>query len=694
MAINDLRKLVRAYSLLAASCDNQRAIVGPVSPSWIASEVERNLPLADIPPATFATVRGADILTETFGDELGADTIDPTRMVWENIDRSHVINSNRLPKLEPTINAAVLVGNLLLGVHYYGNRGKGYAPVDHDLIVAGIVHEAHGLKHYHSQLLPRDCATIDDALIVDQLGADILSQLKSVTSGWQQFLAARNAGTPPEPVPAPLANVIAAIAVGRLRLSARAAGDQIFSTLDEQKCAELRRRQIEPHGEFAERPYLENDFQIARAALALPGVDYHALREPIENTLMMAVDDALADSDKVRRLVGRRGKAIHDVHNNMPMMEYYDAAEHPDDLATVHVAALDLMRHLDKCRRKGYNTMLAHAFHIAGTIESAFGDALGPRLASMALLHDIVEDGSVDVAGYDQSLHKLKLRFGGPLAAMVAELTDSHSRLDGAKKAQTTLHSETLMQPEQQYNVDRFSRMPLRATDSETPYTLDGIIVKLADTAVTFEEGVRNPELMSGWWRHSGIRIYWAQNTRGSIVHPLIERLLNEIVDSENDPGYAKRTAALDKKMLDGLRQLLLHLIEWSDRYAVVNLAMLAKEYQLANDQHMKLQTAFFDTSVDVREFETQFIDTLLDDKKLEDNITAGNVAQKSCVTLYRYCENGNPEKDCTTFLRYRESALWRAQISRQLGADGNDETKQKDRNTVLRLFQQCTRLS
>ena len=80
--------------------------------------------------------------------------------------------------------------------------------------------------------------------------------------------------------------------------------------------------------------------------------------------------------------------------------------------------------------------------------------------------------------------------------------------------------------------------MHLRPTDGETPYTLEGIIVKLSDTAVTFEEGIRNPELMAGWWRHSGARIFWAQNMRGAIVHPLIERIEHEILDSETAPHY------------------------------------------------------------------------------------------------------------------------------------------------------------
>ena len=59
--------------------------------------------------------------------------------------------------------------------------------------------------------------------------------------------------------------------------------------------------------------------------------------------------------------------------------------------------------------------------------------------ATIAILHDVVEDGSRHIAGYDQSLGHIKRRFGGPLAAMVSELTDAESSLAAHKKAEATL---------------------------------------------------------------------------------------------------------------------------------------------------------------------------------------------------------------------------------------------------------------
>jgi len=121
------------------------------------------------------------------------------------------------------------------------------------------------------------------------------------------------------------------------------------------------------------------------------------------------------------------------------------------------------------------------------------------------MLHDVVEDGSELVTGYGHSLRKIQFRFGGPIAAMVSELTDSTVQAAGANKANLTLKQPHLVLPQAQYNIGR-----------DVPYTLAGIVIKLLDTVVSLEEGIRDPDLMSGHWRHSGARIYWAERDRSS----------------------------------------------------------------------------------------------------------------------------------------------------------------------------------
>jgi len=126
---------------------------------------------------------------------------------------------------------------------------------------------------------------------------------------------------------------------------------------------------------------------------------------------MMAVRDALDDPAKRERLSGRRGKAVHELHMNLPIMEYYVAADNPNSLETVHLASLEMMRSLEKGRRKSLSTMSAHAFRISAIAERVLGRALEPLIVTLALLHDVVEDGSLRVTGYGHSLRKIQFRF-------------------------------------------------------------------------------------------------------------------------------------------------------------------------------------------------------------------------------------------------------------------------------------------
>jgi len=96
--------------------------------------------------------------------------------------------------------------------------------------------------------------------------------------------------------------------------------------------------------------------------------------------------------------------------------------------------------------------MTAHAFRICALAERLLGDALEPLVVSLAMLHDVVEDGSRRVTGYDHSLKKIMFRFGGPIAAMVSELTDEtspraglSSAAQGAYKARRTLNHPHLI---------------------------------------------------------------------------------------------------------------------------------------------------------------------------------------------------------------------------------------------------------
>ena len=394
------------------------------------------------------------------------------------------------------------------------------------------------------------------------------------------------------------------------------------------------------------------------------------MREPLRNTLMMAVKDVLVDHSKRERLSGRRGKAVHEVHMNLPVMEYFVAAEAPNSIEAVHIASLEMMRSLERGRRKSISTMASHAFRIAAITERVLGRAMEPLVITLAMLHDVVEDGSTRVTGYGHSLRKIQFRFGGPIAAMVSELTDSAVHSAGASKANLTFQQPHLLLPQAQYDVGRFINMTVKETETEQPYTLAGIVIKLLDTVVSLEEGIRDPELMCGHWRHSGARIYWAERDRGHIVQPLIERLVIELKDSVADPKYARRPHHINSVRLSAGLAIIETVLMYKDMYAVQNLAILAYEYRLDEIQRSTMISLFNDSNVDDNQFQELVLDSILDDRKLKRSVNQGRLACIGHTTLFKKDASPDAARCADVFVAYRHSALRRQGIRRELQID------------------------
>lgn len=664
----DIRNLLRAYNLLVATRDDERAIVGTVSRGWLQAEREDWLLLNDVTPGVFETVRGREILCEALRPDLDAnpESVDIAPLLKQLPFSDKLINSNSLAKLEPAIAADILLGVMLQGVQRYGNRRCGSARLEHDVIVAAMIRDTIGLTDSYSAVMPGQCKKITYKKIDNLFGKNVTRNVKAIKKYQQEFLQAfednQIAGLT---LPRPYATVIAAIEASQLRLIARAAGDEILANLDESKKADVRKLGIDCDSEFPEYQWLQQHYHRAEAALALDGVDYGALAEPLEHTLMMSVSDVLEQPQKRRRLVGRRGKAVNETHNSLPLVSSFNASENFNSIDTLHVAALEMMQYLEKGRRKSACTMVGHSLRIAAVAERLFGEALEPSFAATAILHDVVEDGCRPVAGYDQSLNNIKRRFGGPLAAMVAELTDAESSVAAQQKAEATLLCDSLIMAEQQYNFDRFTEMDIQPTATHEPYTLGGIITKIIDTAISEEEGIRDPDVMSSWWKHSGIRIYWSYHVRGRVVRPLLVKLTQEIERFES--GSESAASILNDELVAKLRALIEFSIISSDNYAVQNLAIIAHEYSLSAEERDHLIATFFDEQIDQAQFQKDIVDTLLAEDRLKINIRNGAVPSESYVALYAKTAGTQPKPDANTFVRYRDAALQRARIAKRL---------------------------
>lgn len=690
--LTDLVKLVRAYGVLAGTSDMDRVIAGTLSRDWIAKEVEQQVPLSSLPQALFSTLRGRDLLAaELFQDQ----NIDPEAIQPEDLDISSMgqqkfINTNRLPKLEPIIHQSVLAANMMLGVRLYGSHGQGTPCITHDLIVATMLQDSYGKPYRYSAFSSEDKELVDDIYLQSWFG-DVVPGLVKTLAEYLSLVeqAVIEQGKLPEPPDPGIATAAAAVFASRLRLVARAAGDQVISLMDKEQKRHLESSGINCENDFPERPFLERAYSLTTAAFSLPGVDHYALREPLRNTLLMAVRDVLEDDSKRARLSGRRGKAVHEVHINLPVMEYFVAAEAPNSIEAVHIASLEMMRSLEKGRRKGLSTMAAHAFRISAIAERVLGRALEPLIVTLALLHDVVEDGSLRVTGYGHSLRKIQFRFGGPIAAMVSELTDSAVHTAGASKARLTYRQPHLLLPQAQYNVGRFTDMTVRATEEEQPYTLASMVIKLLDTVVSLEEGIRDPELMCGHWRHSGARIYWAEIDRGSIIQPLMERMLIEINESIDDPEYSTRPHHVNSVRLGAGVALIETVLLYQDMYATQNLAILAHEYALDTAQRSTLISLFYDRNVNDEQFAERVLHTLLDDRKLLESLQSGVLPSIGYTTLY--AKDATPESGrCEeTLMAYRRSALRRQAMRRELKIDTAAKLSALDlrHEQVLRVF-------
>lgn len=671
--LTDLVKLVRAYGVLAGTSDMERVIAGTLSRDWIAKEVEHLVPLSTLPRQLFNTLRGRDLLAaELFpNQDIDPDTIDPDDLDISTAGRRKLINTNRLPKLEPTIHASVLAANMLLGVRLYGCHGKGMQTMTHDIIVAAMLQDAYGKAYCYSAFSSQDKELVDDTYLRSWFGdalANLVIQLADYIKIFEK--AVLNGDSIPEPPNAELATAVAAIFASRLRLTARAAGDKVISFLDADQRRQLTEIGVDCTAEFPELPFLEKDYELACTAFSLPGVDHYALREPLRNTLMMTVSDVLEDHGKRERLSGRRGKAVHEVHINLPVMEYFVVAEAPNSIEAVHIASLEMMRSLEKGRRKSLSTMAAHAFRISAIAERVLGRAIEPLIITLAMLHDVVEDGSTRVTGYGHSLRKIQFRFGGPIAAMVSELTDSAVQTAGASKANLTLKLPHLLLPQAQYNVGRFTNMTVTATEVEQPYTLAGIVIKLLDTVVSLEEGIRDPELMCGHWQNSGARIYWAERDRGSIVQPLLERLVIEIKDSVADPKYARRPHHVNAVRLRAGSAIIETVLMYQDMYAVQNLAILAYEYRLDEVERSTMISLFNDKNVDDEQFSERVLKSILDDSKLNQSVQEGRVPFVGYTTLFAKDAKPGATRCEETFIAYRHSALRRQEMRREMQID------------------------
>jgi hypothetical protein len=660
-AAEEVVRLIRARRLLVAAVDHHRTIVGEVSREWILSEVERNIAWEQVLPA----------LRPRFQPPGGAP---PAK-----------VKSNWLPKLEPMLNACILTGVMLFGTRLFGrgtadaDEGVGYREIDTDLIIAGMIYQTFGLRDSCTSYLQERHRLIDEDYLNEEFSEGVLTCVWSLREKLAIFDMGCARGGEMPVFPPEYANAIAAVKAAQLRLTARAAGDNIFAFLDDPKREELRSKGIEPgapDADFPERPYLERDYLAAKAAVELAGVDDSTLREPIRDVLLRSVEHVLHYGTPVQELVGKYGSSIRNFHCSLPLWDHYSSIIRrtaqtpagtiveitgPFALGTLHMTGLEVTRYLHNVRRKGGVTGAGHSFLVSARVERLLGQHVSVPVVAGADCHDVVEDGSFASAGYDQDLELFACRFGAPLAALVAEVTDSLTKEDGPIKAKATAQHPSLIPMEQAYNLGQLAELRSRATDPEVPYSLQGIIMKISDFGITQEEGLHDPDLMKGPWRHSGARFTWDYYSKGRIVRPLLDRLRIEILVSRTDPFYHARGGSLPSYFVERLCNVLSWSVAGCDLYQAQNLAILAGEYDLDAAERNELLRFFFTEEGELADPDS-YLDGVFDDERLDPE-----VRRRGFTATYRLVPGAEPTRDISRLVLYWEAARWRRKVRGEL---------------------------
>jgi len=194
---------------------------------------------------------------------------------------------------------------------------------------------------------------------------------------------------------------------------------------------------------------------------------------------------------------------------------------------------------------------------------------------------------------------------------------------------------------------------------------------------------------MSGHWRHSGARIYWAQRDRGNIVQPLLERLVIEIKDSIADPKYARRPHHVNSVRLRAGLAMIETVLTYQDMYAVQNLAILAYEYRLDTTERSTMISLFNDRNVDDEQFARRVLQGILDDEKLKLSVQEGRISRIGYSTLFPKDAEIGSRRCEDTFIAYRKCALRRQVMRREMRINSAEKISALAirQEQVLRVF-------
>lgn len=562
------------------------------------------------------------------------------------------INTNRFRKLSSGIvinsTAAVMLAGARVDETKHG--------FDRNLEIAALIYDLQGEKtrggrdHIVPALLEKDKTLIDDDYIRTEFGTNVLAHVKGINTALAQLEAGQV-----EEIPQEYASVAAAISAARVREAMKIVGTDLVDRLPgEAKEAFIRENRLAGN-ENAAKTLLDREYGKLQKILTHSAI-HEAVRTPIETTLVPAMEE-YQRSGNTRIFYGKpvpapegeskpveNIRAYADFNRVMPIMNYRTDEKKRDytDLDVYKMMLLQTRYHQD-CTRKDGSSIFSHVLDTIGVGTRSLGESLRNTVVLVLGLHDWLEDGGAQVAGFDAGIPDLDKIYGNKMFKLIGEMTDEYSkdvykeraRLTKEESTSAHLFVEDLLREEGAGSVAEALHTQQMAEGFVPPSHEDQLKAhlkkgfslttggpKLADVVSTARKILEEPQTNEGQWKYSGARIGWLENNKGygnMLYHDIAKDVLAFFMRSD----YKEKILSSGHKEEDlniALLKFLSVTKQTLDAYTLQNLVVLADEFGLDAKGREGLRDAFLNMNLRQSEFK-EYLDQVL--VKLEDHVPA-----------------------------------------------------------------------
>ncbi len=652
------------------------------------------------------------------------------------MDRRDKINTNILPKIGVAINESIQALALEYGTRLdkdnkYSEANTAQMP--DDLIVATMVFKTMNKPMKSVKLETGHDTIVSDPVISMRFGEGVLQELHELQDAMAVFDSAvrKKAGRNADPEAAKkllekiepkYASAIAAIKSAELKEAIRIKGFREFELIEQYthidaekdhavitKALHAKLSALGLDSEdmaIAQTQLLAKSYREMETVLQMDGIA-PAIAAPITEIQMPVVKQVLTGKMKAQRMVGyegplgdKNGQALAMYHRKLPIMDF-NVKGNEDHPATLVKALMETSRYHHNTYRKGNNSIIGHLVQTASMGSRDLDVNLRPIVGTTLLMHDLAEDGGVDVAALDNSLKMIRDRFSPLIAELVGDLTDAadkkQSHDQGKTKGKLTRELKNFVFADKD---DRWTNPenPLTPTNPDRPYALTNAGPKIADRRATMLEMMNDPDCMSGYSAHSGWRIGWRLNSKG-FVDDVVQHIVDQVQKfdtMENKEEFYLPTikdVPTRVKMINGLRNSLNHEFKTDDLFAAQNLTILADEFGLKNEERKRLIEDFTNPAVSKEQFRAT-VDELLTEERIKAAVAVKATPGQDYSVMYKRAERNPDPKIINPPIRtdenlqvYREKYLHRLQMREQIGSKPIDLVNGVEAKNMVDLY-------